>query len=137
MPLRKFTAGEIEYIIGSNEIAVVHLDAEWDGYRLTIEQKISEILIHPPADVVFAYVDVDEQMELARSLKVINVPTVAYFCNGKLVGSVIGIGQDISKNIEKIRSGGSSIRPTQLADTNRAVPRTTNRAGPSAYNRDS
>jgi len=106
MPIRKFTAGEIEYIIGSNEIAVVHLDAEWDGYRLTIEQKISEILIHAPADVVFAYVDVDEQMELARSLKVINVPTVAYFCNGKLVGSVIGIGQDISKNIEKIRSGG-------------------------------
>ena len=137
MPLRKFTAGEIEYIIGSNEIAVVHLDAEWDGYRLIIEQKINEILIHPPADVVFAYVDVDEQMELARSLKVIDVPTVAYFCNGKLVGSVIGIGQDISKNIERIRSGEQLDTSNTVSGSNHAVPRTIPRAGPPAYSRDS
>lgn len=103
--MRKFTSGEIEYLLGNSGIAVVHLDAEWDGYRIAIERKINEILAHPPVDVVFAYVNVDEQMELARSLNVINIPSVAYFSNGKLVGVVVGIGQDISKNIERVRSG--------------------------------
>jgi thioredoxin 1 len=103
--MRKFTAEETQYLIESSAIAIVHLDAAWDGYRLTIARKINEILADPPADVAFAYVDVDEQVELARSLKVINVPTVAYFRHGKLVGSVIGQGQDISRNIERIRTG--------------------------------
>src|SRR5262245_4645717 len=84
LAMRKFTAAEIRSIIGKSEIAVVHLDAEWDSYRLTIARKIDEILAHPPANVVFAYADVDEEVDLARSLKVVNVPTVAYFCNGSL-----------------------------------------------------
>src|SRR5262245_13250746 len=100
--MRKFTAEETQYVIESSEIAIVHFDAAWDGYRLTIARKINEILADPPADVAFAYVDVDEQVEFALSVKVINVPTVAYFRRGKLVGSVIGQGQDISRNIERI-----------------------------------
>ena len=102
----KLTADEITLIVENSDIAVVHLDAEWDGYRLAIERKINEILAqHPPTDVAFAYVDVDEQLELARSLKVINVPTLVYFRHGRVVGSVIGQGQDISANIARVRSG--------------------------------
>jgi hypothetical protein len=44
-----------------SDIAVVHLDADWDCYRLEVEQQINEIITRQPTDVMFAYVDVDEQ----------------------------------------------------------------------------
>jgi thioredoxin 1 len=103
---RKYTQREVLDLVANNEIVVVHFDAEWNGQRHTVARKIYAIL-NQSTDVAFAYVEVDEEIELASSMRVISIPMLAYFRNGKLVGAVSGNRQNIFATLEKVRSGQS------------------------------
>jgi len=102
---RKFTQSEVQGLVQNNEIVVVHFDADWNGQRHTIARKIQAILGQGQSDVAFAYVDVDEEIELASSVRVTSTPMVAYFRNGDLVGAVSGNKQNIWATLERVRSG--------------------------------
>jgi thioredoxin 1 len=63
-------------------VAVVDFFATWCGPCKMLAPVIEEIQ--------FYKVDVDEAPELARSFKVMSVPTLAFFKNGELVKKNVG-----------------------------------------------
>lgn len=55
--------------------------------------------------VNFAEVDVDSSMELAKSLGLLNVPSVAYYRDGQLVAMLIGSRQNVRRRLERVIRG--------------------------------
>jgi thioredoxin-like negative regulator of GroEL len=53
----------------------------------------------------FGEVDVDRDMELAKSLRLLNVPTVAYYRNGQLVALLTGCRQNVRSRLERVMRG--------------------------------
>jgi hypothetical protein len=53
----------------------------------------------------FGEVDSDTDPELAKSIPVPNVPLVAYYRDGKLIGALVGAGQDVRAQIERTLLG--------------------------------
>ena len=51
--------------------------------------------------VNFGEVDCDNDPELAKSIPILNVPSVAYYWDGKLVGTLIGANQNVRLVLER------------------------------------
>ena len=85
--------------------SVVHVDAEWDNYRVKVEKKIRSIEPHFEQAVSFGYLDCDMEQECAAEIGIRNVPSVAYYKGATLYGVVIGVKQDIAGNIERMKRG--------------------------------
>ncbi|MGE0792286.1 MAG: thioredoxin family protein [Sandaracinaceae bacterium] len=96
------TATELEELVASHEIAVIHVDAEWDGYRKLVAQQMRA---QQEPTVGFGYVDIDADHELACALQIVNVPTVIYYPRGEPIATLVGLGQPIVQNIQRLRSG--------------------------------
>jgi thioredoxin-like negative regulator of GroEL len=92
---------------------IVHIDADWDGYRRGLGDKIHAVEPQFEESVSFGYVDCDEEQEYARAVGIVNVPSIAYYRGAELVGIVIGIQQDVAGNIERLMHGDN------LDETNR------------------
>jgi len=85
--------------------SVVHFDADWDGYRKAVADKICNIEPQFEQSVSFGYIDCDAEQEYAREIGILNVPSVGYYSGTKLLGVVIGMQQDIAGNIERMKRG--------------------------------
>ena len=70
-------------------VAVVDFFATWCGPCKMLAPVIEEAAEDMP-EIQFYKVDVDEAPELARSFKVMSVPTLAFFKNGELVKKNVG-----------------------------------------------
>jgi thioredoxin-like negative regulator of GroEL len=71
--------------------------------------------------VNFGEVDCDRAPELAKALPVRNVPSVAYYREGKLIATLIGAGQDVKGCLERVLRGepiGASVSTNTTDDTN-------------------
>jgi thioredoxin-like negative regulator of GroEL len=55
--------------------------------------------------VNFGEVDCDRDRELAKSIPVLNVPTVAYYRDGGLIVALIGAQQNIRARLERVLRG--------------------------------
>ena len=55
--------------------------------------------------VNFGEVDCDNDPELAKSIPILNVPSVAYYRQGKLVGALIGASQNVQLVLERLLRG--------------------------------
>ena len=69
--------------------AIVDFYADWCGPCKMLAPVIEEAAEDMP-EIQFYKVDVDEAPELARSFKVMSVPTLAFFKNGELVKKNVG-----------------------------------------------
>src|SRR5688572_15693130 len=85
--------------------SVVHIDADWDGYRRHVAEKIRAIEPQFEETVSFGYVDSDIEQEYVTQIGIRNVPSVAYYRGAELFGLVIGTGQNIAANIERMMRG--------------------------------
>lgn len=103
---KKLSRSELDSFLEQTLYSVIHLDAEWDGYRLAVAHQISRIESSFKASVSFGYMDVDDEQEFAREIKLRNTPACAYYKGKELIATVIGIGQDISANLKLIQNGG-------------------------------
>jgi len=105
--VKKLTGAEFKFFIASKLVAAIHFDAEWDvGYLPTMRAKMLEAAQALGNQVGFGEVDVDRELELAKSVRPSNVPAVAYYRNGNLVGVLIGVTQDIRATLERLLRGG-------------------------------
>jgi thioredoxin-like negative regulator of GroEL len=56
-------------------------------------------------EVNFGEVDCDQEIPLAQSIRLLNVPAVAYYRDGKLVAVLPGVQQDIRRRLERLLRG--------------------------------
>ena len=87
-------------------VAVVDFFATWCGPCKMLAPVIEEAAEDMP-EIQFYKVDVDEAPELARSFKVMSVPTLAFFKNGELVKK--NVGAVSYEELEELKVGG--LRP--------------------------
>lgn len=55
----------------------------------------------------FGEVDVDSNMELAKSVRLLNVSAVGYYRRDQLVALLIGSRQDVRRRLERVMRGES------------------------------
>jgi thioredoxin-like negative regulator of GroEL len=107
-PMRLLTRANIAPFLAEKPVAAVHFDASWNaehrkvmrGVMVGAEQALAE-------RVNFGEVDCDRDPELAKSIPILNLPSVAYFRDGKLVGALIGTSQDVRLHLERLLRGDS------------------------------
>ena len=95
----------IPEFLARRPFSVVHVDAPWDGYRKAVTDRMRAIAPQFEQTVSFGYVDCDAEQEYAREINIVNVPSVAYYSGGTLSAVVIGMQQDIGRNIQRLIRG--------------------------------
>jgi len=55
--------------------------------------------------VNFGEADCDRDVELAKSIRVLDVPTVVYYLDGNLAGVLVGARQNILGRLERLLRG--------------------------------
>src|ERR1700720_4700346 len=75
---------QFESFIVAKRAAAVHFDAEWNGsYRAFMRRQMREAEASLREKVNFGEVDCDASPELAKSIPILNLPSVAYYAGGK------------------------------------------------------
>jgi hypothetical protein len=114
------TGSDYEAFVGQKRVAAVHFDAAWNiSYRPITRREMSEAAAVLAEHVNFGEVDCDRDPELANSIRVLNLPAVAYYVGGNLAGVRIGARKNILTRLERL------LRGEQL-DSNDANARTPN-----------
>jgi hypothetical protein len=101
--MRRLTSAEFQSFIEAKPGAAIHLDAESDvAYRPLLRQKMLEAEKELAGRANFREVDVDRDMELARSVRLLNVHTVGYYRDGQLVALLTGCRQNVRRRWERV-----------------------------------
>ena len=104
--MRLLDGSEFESFIATKPVAAIHFDAEWDvQYRPLVRRAMLDAERAFGGRVNFAEVDVDQDQELARSIRLLNVPAVAYFRDGALVATLIGANQNVAARVDLVLRG--------------------------------
>lgn len=78
-------------ILNSKNVALVDFYADWCGPCKMVAPIVAQIA-EERTDVVVGKVNVDDSMELARMYKVVSIPTIIVFKDGKPVTQMVGFG---------------------------------------------
>ncbi|YCM42908.1 hypothetical protein V2O64_16490 [Verrucomicrobiaceae bacterium 227] len=97
---------ELNGFLGRQLFAVIHFDAEWDSMGRALGTHIDSLIAEHP-DTSFGLIDIDaeENWGLLRSINLRSVPCCGYYRGSELVALVIGMGQNVDKNIQLVRDG--------------------------------
>jgi len=101
---RSMNPSELEAFLTLRPYAVIHLDADWNGQRIPVQQRIDSLLAKID-DTSFGYIDIDAHPDHAKSIGLLNVPSCSYYRGATLVATVIGMQQDIEENLRIVRDG--------------------------------
>lgn len=110
---------QFESFIAAKSAAAVHFDAEWDSsYRAVTrrQMQVAEALLSEQAN--FGEVDCDASPELAKSIRLLNIPSVVYYKDGKLIAALIGARQNVRARLARILLGESIGRDDGLGGVN-------------------
>lgn len=105
--MRLLTQADISAFLGEKPVAAIHFDAKWDANRAATRNAMTDAEQVLSDCVNFGEVDCDSDPELAKSIPILNVPSVAYYRDGKLMGALIGAGQNVRLHLERILRGGT------------------------------
>jgi thioredoxin-like negative regulator of GroEL len=101
--MRQLTSAEFQSFIEAKPAAAIHFDAGWAvAYRPLLRQKMLEAEKGLGDRAKFGEVDVDRDMELAKSVRLLNVPTVGYYRDGRLVAPLTGCRQNVRRRLERV-----------------------------------
>jgi thioredoxin-like negative regulator of GroEL len=104
--IRQLTSDDYETFVRQKRAAAVHFDADWDvGYRPITSLRMTEAADALAEHVNFGEVDCGGEAELAKSIRVLNVPAVAYYLDGILVSLLVGARQNIQGRLERLLRG--------------------------------
>ncbi len=96
----KINSEHFQSLITVKRAAAVHFDAEWnESYRTVARRRMRDAESSLGTDASFGEVDCDANPELARSIPILNVPSVAYYAEGKLVAVLVGAEQDVRSRV--------------------------------------
>jgi len=87
--MRLLTVADIALFLAEKAAAAIHFDANWDARYRAVTRTAMADAEHLLADRAnFGEVGCDNYPELAKSIPILNVPSVAYYRDGKLVGAL-------------------------------------------------
>ena len=98
----QISGSSLSGFLARRPFSIVHVDANWDGDRKALADKICVVESQFEESVSFGYVDCDEEEAYANSVAIVNVPAIAYYRGMDLFGVVIGIRQDVAGNIVRV-----------------------------------
>ena len=80
-------------VTGGHKIAVFHFYASWNRYDVTMDQVVCEITEAYKDQIFVGSIDTDDQenWERCKELRILNLPAVAIFVNGRHLETVIGL----------------------------------------------
>lgn len=89
--------GEDDYdgFLRGNEFAIIVFDAPWDGHGKTLIPQIASVRAEFGDRIAIGCVNVDEGYALTASIRLLNVPSVAYCRRGCVVSNLIGASQNV------------------------------------------
>lgn len=88
MAVTKIT-GDTFGLVNNSNMAVVDFYADWCG-PCGMLSPIVEKLSEKYENVNFFKLDIDADMDIAQSYRIVSIPTLLFFKNGQPVGQVIG-----------------------------------------------
>jgi thioredoxin family protein len=92
--MRQLSSSQYAAFLAEKSVAAVHFDAAWGvRYRQKMRRRMRDAAEAIGEQANFGEVDCDIELALARSVPIINVPTVAYYRDGELVVALIGSNQ--------------------------------------------
>src|SRR3712207_276852 len=101
--MRLLTSEQVPAFVAAKPAAALHFDAEWDArYRDQVRRSMLEAEAALAEQANFAEIDCDADVELAKSIPVLNVPLVAYYRGGRLVAALIGANQNVRARLERV-----------------------------------
>ena len=104
--MRQLSSSQYAAFLSEKRVAAVHFDAAWNvGYRQEMRRRMRDAAEAIGEQANFGEVDCDTEIALARSLPIINVPTVAYYRDGVLVAALIGANQNVKQRVERLLRG--------------------------------
>ncbi len=103
--MMRISKSSLSEFLARRPFSIVHVDANWNGYRKILSDKIQRVEPQFEQTVSFGYIDCDDEQEYAKEVGIRNVPSVAYYNGSKLFGVAIGVRQDIVGNIERLMRG--------------------------------
>lgn len=88
----------------SSRLVVVDFWAEWCGPCKMLGPIIDEIADENQEDAVIAKLNVDEERNLARKFRVMSIPSILFFKDGKEVDRMVGVQskEDLLNKIESL-----------------------------------
>ncbi len=105
MALVEITEANFEELVEkSDKIVVLDLWAEWCGPCRMIAPHFKEMAEEYEGKAVIGKVDIDSNQGIAQKFMVMNIPTVLYLKNGKVVNKIVGAGpkKKYVKALEKL-----------------------------------
>ena len=90
-------------IIKNDKLTVVDFYANWCGPCRKLSPILEEVESELSADIKFAKINTDENIEVAKQYQVSGLPTLLIFKNGEVVERLVGLmpKNSIITNIEK------------------------------------
>ncbi|HHT50481.1 MAG TPA: thioredoxin [Eubacteriaceae bacterium] len=88
----------------SSRLVVVDFWADWCGPCKMLGPIIDEIADENQEDAVIAKLNVDEERNLARKFRVMSIPSILFFKDGKEVDRMVGVQskEDLLNKIESL-----------------------------------
>jgi hypothetical protein len=104
--MRQLTSAEFESFIAAKPAAAIRFDADWDvAYRPLMRKRMLDAESELADKANFGEFDVDRNMELAKAVRLLNVPAVGYYRDGRFVALLIGSRQDVRCRLERVMRG--------------------------------
>lgn len=101
--MRLLTSTDFQAFVAAKPAAAIHFDAEWDvSYRAVLRERMLEAEEALANEANFGEVDCDRNLELAKSIPLLNVPAVAYYRNGKFVAVIGRAKQNVRAHLERL-----------------------------------
>jgi thioredoxin-like negative regulator of GroEL len=93
----KVSSDEFGEVIAGHNVVIFHFYASWNRYDVAMDQILCEIAGTDKDDIFIGSIDTDDQenCEKCKELRILNLPAIAAFVNGRHFETVIGL---LSKN---------------------------------------
>lgn len=95
-------------VVSKHSNVVIDCWAPWCGPCLALEPAIKELAKEYKGKVLFAKMNTDENLDIARRLGIMSLPTILYFRNGEYEDRIAGGVQKriIREKIEELMGSG-------------------------------
>jgi len=80
-------------VIARHNVAIFHFYASWNRYDVTIDRQLCEIADVYKNQIFVGSIDIDDEKnwERCKELRILNLPAIATFVNGRHFETVLGL----------------------------------------------